>query len=239
MRSTILFILCLLCFGPLWAQTSLSKNKNVSKELTKTVEVVQPQNLILNNVSYTDVLRSGNTATEPVNTCKAAIKLDQTIGTVQSIVTQSIVNLIAQTPDAYYEWIDCSTGKTIPGESSQIYMPQQAGTYAVAITNAQGCQAISECYQVQSVGLVPNDFGNQIKVFPNPTSGSITVDLGGSFENVQAQVYTMTGIVVVDRTFPGFNNSFSLIIDDQPQGAYFVRLIDADGRMATLNIVKE
>lgn len=68
-------------------------------------------------------------------------------------------------------------GKAIPGAVEANYMPTESGTYAIKLTDINGCLASSENY---SISILANEELNpylQITAFPNPTQNEITLGL--------------------------------------------------------------
>jgi len=68
-------------------------------------------------------------------------------------------------------------GKAIPGAVEANYMPTESGTYAIKLTDINGCLASSENY---SISILANKELNpfmQITAFPNPTQNEITLGL--------------------------------------------------------------
>ena len=95
-------------------------------------------------------------------------------------VTQSGNQLTATNAGAgvTYQWVDCDNSNApVAGATSQVFDPTSNGNYAVEVTE-NGCSDISACFAISSIGIVENEFGSDLKVYPNPTNGAITIDVG-------------------------------------------------------------
>jgi PKD repeat protein len=93
---------------------------------------------------------------------------------------------------------------------------------------------------VQAPILSGIELANQqhnISLFPNPTKGNFTVDLGTSMEMVKATVSNTLGQVVVSQAYQS-TNKIDLNIDAEP-GVYFLQLETSNAVISTLKIVKE
>jgi hypothetical protein len=100
--------------------------------------------------------------------------------------------------------LDCpSTGVTflwymgptpISGATASTYTATQNGSYAVEITDANGCTAISNTVAVNSVGLAKNNASIQSNLYPNPSAGSLNIELHTSSADVfTVEVYNLVG----------------------------------------------
>ena len=76
------------------------------------------------------------------------------------------------------QWINCSTGQVISGETANSFIPQNSGNYA-AIINVGGCVDTSNCrYMLRSIkALKPSTVCDNIQISPNPTEDIISYTL--------------------------------------------------------------
>ncbi|HMI05983.1 MAG TPA: T9SS type A sorting domain-containing protein, partial [Flavobacterium sp.] len=117
-------------------------------------------------------------------------------------VAQSGNILLSNETNASYQWLDCGEAGEIPteitGQNQQGYTATQPGRYAVRVTNAVGCESISECFTVTEADLgtesqdIPK---NSILLFPNPASNKITLQT--SLQIAQITVVNMLGQIVL------------------------------------------
>lgn len=87
---------------------------------------------------------------------------------------------------------------------------------------------------VTNVHTISNDI--QLSVFPNPTSGDITLELGKSYDEVNIQVRSITGQQIFSKTL---ENVASTVVElGAAAGIYLVTVQTAVGQR-TLKVVKE
>lgn len=78
---------------------------------------------------------------------------------------------------ADYQWLDCDNNFTpIPGATNATYTPSANGDYALELT-VNGCVDTSDCVQITSIGLSENPPGDDLLVFPNPTTDIVNIML--------------------------------------------------------------
>jgi hypothetical protein len=85
-----------------------------------------------------------------------------------------------------------------------------------------------------SVSLVevPNSI---IKIFPNPTNGSITISLEEIMSIINLRLTNALGQVILTKNYESTNRiNFDL---DTPKGVYFLQ-VDIDGQVITKKILK-
>jgi uncharacterized delta-60 repeat protein len=78
-----------------------------------------------------------------------------------------------------YQWIDCSNGSApLTGDTLQQFVPQASGSYAVIVFE-DGCADTSVCIPVtiSTIGLQKVTGDRWFQVYPNPTSGWLTISL--------------------------------------------------------------
>ena len=91
-------------------------------------------------------------------------------------------------------------------------------------------------YTVNSVGVLENNFGNTLTVYPNPTNGELSIDLSSNYNNVSVIVSYVLGQVVHNQNF---SNSSLLQLHIQGEaGLYFIEVRSGD-KKAILKVMKE
>ncbi|WP_100804238.1 T9SS type A sorting domain-containing protein [Ulvibacter sp. MAR_2010_11] len=78
---------------------------------------------------------------------------------------------------------------------------------------------------------------NQIRLYPNPSTDLITIDLGAEFENADASIYSVLGEKLKQVNYKA-TSGFSMSISNLKSGAYFVIVTLPNGG-ARLKLVKE
>jgi len=161
--------------------------------------------------------------------------LNLTINTVDSSVTQVGILLTADETGATYQWLDCPVMTIINGSTNQSYTATANGEYAVIVTN-NGCSDTSACYTVIGAGIIENDFGNQLRLYPNPTDGDFSIDLGGTFNAVTITMTDLSGKLIQSKTY---NESQLLNLKiEEPAGVYLIKIESGD-KKAVIRLVKE
>lgn len=104
------------------------------------------------------------------------------------------------------------------------------GVVSVIETNADGCIAVSVEYQVNVDACVGNKEGAiaGIRIFPNPASSTIRVQLGmASDKQQQARILSLSGVEMFTWMIPAGVSITSADIHDLPAGIYQLEIIDA------------
>ena len=176
----------------------------------------------------------------PVNGCDSIAVLDLTItNTINTSVSfVNNVTLQANLNNANYQWIACATDLPVAGATNQQFTPTTNGTYCVEVSQGV-CTDTSVCFFINSVGLEEiTAFNEALSVYPNPTNGAITIDLGGkSYTSVEVNILNAVGQLIETDNFEN-TIQCELAIKDAP-GVYFVEVI-ADGRLnARLKVIKQ
>ena len=99
------------------------------------------------------------------------------------------------------------------------------------------CVDTSECVEISVASIIENNFGTDLKFFPNPTSGQVTFDLGDFHQDIYVTAKNLGGQVVSIDEF-NLARTFSFEIEG-PEGLYIVEIRTADGKKAILKLIKQ
>lgn len=112
---------------------------------------------------------------------------------------------------SFYQWF--YNGTSIPGASSNSYVPTQGGSYTVQVLSANGCMGESDAFAVVGV----DEYLINLSIYPNPTSGKITLSSDNSIEQIQLfnSIGQMESVALT-------NNQLDL--SDLPEGIYFLAI---------------
>lgn len=212
---------------------------------------------IINSTSSTDTQMAcdsytwldGNTYTSNNNTatyllsntlaCDSLITLDLTIDSLDSSVSQEGELLSANEIGATYQWLQCPEMTPISGATNQSYTATANGDYAVIVTNDNLCSETSTCYTVTtivtSIGASENEFGNNLQLFPNPTNGAFSIDMGKNYKRVEITILDLNGKLILSNTFD--NSQFLNLELKEPAGVYLLN-IEAGNKKAVIRLVK-
>lgn len=132
--------------------------------------------------------------TQTVNGCDSIITLNLTITSTDTSVNQNGNTLTSNQNGASYQWINCDNQMPISGANTQSFTPGMSGNYSVQIQNGI-CFDTSSCYSVTLVNI-PELEKNSITLYPNPTTGKVTIDPGRVYNNVWVRVMDARGKIV-------------------------------------------
>jgi hypothetical protein len=137
---------------------------------------------------------------------------------------------------AAYQWLDCNNGfAVIPGATSQTYTAEANGNYAVQITQG-ACTDTSACVTITTVGIVENSFGDKLLIYPNPTNGNFSIDLGAIYDNPLILITDVSGNIIESKA-TSQSQVLNLFIKE-PAGIYIVS-VQAGDKKAVIRLVKQ
>jgi uncharacterized repeat protein (TIGR03803 family) len=127
---------------------------------------------------------------------------------------------VNQSSGATYQWVNCNTGySVITGATNQSYTPTINGSYAVIVTmNGTGCSATSTCVNITNAGVNDVAANNQFRIYPNPSSDYITVDIP---EKAKLEIINIEGQVI--KTINNDNILTKIDIRNLTGGIYIIR----------------
>ncbi len=178
---------------------------------------------------YTDTLIT-------VSGCDSIIVLNLMVHTIDTSITVSGGDVLtANESDAQYQWLQ--SDNIIDGATSQSYTVTETGSYAVVITK-NNCVDTSGYYNIQIVtGVSDISFGSGIAVYPNPTKGAVTVNLGAEYQVIYVRLYTISGKLVSINEYNS-RREIDYQIDGE-KGVYFLHISSDKGEQARIKVMKE
>ena len=179
-----------------------------------------------------DVITSTQTLYVYVTTgsCSDENSFDVTIfPTPINTVTINANTLQSDEIGATFQWLDCDNGNApIAGAISQSFTPTANGSYAVVITK-NGCTSTSLCTAITTLNI--NEYQvNNIKIYPNPTKGSFTIETESIGKNYS--ITNVLGEVVFQSTIK--QKQTAIDISTYPNGLY---LLNIEGE--TVKLIKQ
>jgi hypothetical protein len=179
--------------------------------------------------TYQDTVFSGGA-------CDSIYTINLTINTANTSVTASSTMLMANATGATYQWVDCNNGNApISGETSSTFAPVVNGSYAVEVTE-NSCTMLSTCFNFVLSSVNSVAFSHNLSVYPNPTRGTFTVDLGAAYDNVAISITDINGKTVY-QTRANQTNLVALELD-QPAGIYFVS-VTSESKHTVIKLIKQ
>lgn len=144
-------------------------------------------------------------------------------------ITQSNDTLFSS-PAVAYQWWSTDSG-IIAGATNSYYIPTQAGSYFVVVTDTVGCNGPSNSIVISSVNELATG-SSQLAIFPNPNGGIFIITLNHPVKEYSLHVINALGQTVASwqsssRFVSGGNGQFKFDVDlgDAPAGLYVVELI--------------
>ena len=130
------------------------------------------------------------------------------------------------------------------GVSGNTFIPSLAGvgTHYVVYSYADSCSVISLdstmiVVQPCAVGIDENASLNGVKIFPNPTNGLVTIDLGNHKGTVNYSISTIEGRIVNSKNNV-ITSNINIDLTNEGNGVYILKLEDATSSK-TYKLLKE
>ncbi|GAB2723962.1 hypothetical protein GCM10011495_03810 [Hymenobacter frigidus] len=134
-------------------------------------------------------------------------------------------------PGATYQFY--LNGVVIAGATNATYTATQNGSYTVVVTNATGCASlpsapVSTVVTAARAGLS----AAELTVYPNPTTGRLTVTLSGSHSRAQLVVYNALGQEMLTGTMAASATTCELDLTTLATGVYVLKVTSTEGSVA-------
>jgi hypothetical protein len=165
------------------------------------------------------------------------ITLHLTINKVSDLSTiSSGPTITANNENATYQWLDCDQNYAIiPGETGPSFTASVNGNYAVQLSE-NNCVDTSACVAITTVSIIDNSFTDHFTIYPNPTTGQLSITFDAVQEDLNVSLFTLDGMLLENRTAKNTTNlSFEITA---PAGIYLLRMSNQN-QQATVRVVKE
>ncbi len=91
-------------------------------------------------------------------------------------------------------------------------------------------------YSFSTVGIIETEFDNGLLLYPNPTEGDLSIDLGSTYETVTLNLTDINGTLIRSNAY---NNCQLLDMRlKEPAGVYLL-IVEAEEKKAVIRLVKE
>jgi hypothetical protein len=208
---------------------STSLNVIPQNKRTQTIQLCTGQTYTIGNHTYTTNGTYYDTLVS-FKGCDSIVITNLSIGNpiLNTQVTYLDSTLISSASGVTYQWLDCNNNLApIPGETSSSFYVTQNGKYAVQLTSIScpGVTAISDCIEVNYLGLSSSTIFDLVKLYPNPNNGYFYIET----EEYNAITYEITdlqgrllqtSLLTAEKT--------TLDIHSFAAGTYLVRLIKGE-----------
>lgn len=122
------------------------------------------------------------------NDCEASTQTTVELHPLPETPTINFDGIILSTVEGTaYQWF--LNDVPIEGANDQVYTPLENGFYSVFVTNADGCSALSEVFDLNNLGIGYQKLQG-ITVYPNPTSGILMIRIDQSFHSFRSMEFT-------------------------------------------------
>lgn len=170
-----------------------------------------------NSGSYIDTIQNSNG-------CDSIVTLNLTINSYNTGVTQNGFTLTSNQIGGNYQWFDCSNGfSPIPGAVNRSYTATSNGDYSVEV-GMSNCIDTSGCYTILGVGIEKVESSLKFNVYPNPTSGFVTLECGTSLLNETLSVYNINGKKIHEEQIS--SNGIKIDLRRFSKGIYYISILD-------------
>jgi len=177
-----------------------------------------------------------NIAGGAANMCDSLVTLDLTINTINSSITQAGTLLTADEVGASYQWVDCDNANApIALATNASYTVTSNGNYAVEIT-VGSCTDLSACVNVNSVEVSENSFSNKLTVYPNPTNGNFSIDLGEGHKIVTITITDVVGKVIQSKQHI---QTQLLNLKLEAKAGIYLLVVESETKKSVIRLVKE
>jgi hypothetical protein len=166
--------------------------------------------------------------------CDSLLVVRLTLNRINTMVSMNGNTLTAEEPDALYQWLNCDQGyAAISGETGRELRLARQGNYAVAITK-NACTDTSECSMLSPTGQAWLSMP-VFRLFPNPVSGILHVQVSGLHGDLHARLMDLSGRQIeMMHGNREISQSFRI---NQTAGFYLLQLFDDRGNGSTFKIL--
>jgi len=159
-------------------------------------------------------------------------------GTVDICSGQSVTLQASTDVSQTYQWI--RNGTNIAGATASSYNTKKAGSYKVLITKTTtGCSKTSAATKVVVTTCIVSEIkspGNQIKIYPNPSSGNFNIAIPSNNGKYSLSVFDGEGNLIGSSRV--ISKDFSFGSELKP-GVYLVQVRNGNTILFKEKIVKE
>ena len=180
------------------------------------------QNIILDTTQNVYVMVSNSSG------CKA---LSDTVNvTWHPLPTKPVITVVGNDTLIYSTNLNLQwyyNGSGIGGANDTIYVAQNNGNYFVQVVDTFGCVNNSDTVAVILLGI-ENSGENKVFIYPNPTTGKITVNLNMEDHTIKSvSVINLLGEVLMSKQLVGKETRVEFDLVHFAEGVYYIRM-DAD-----------
>ena len=158
-----------------------------------------------------------------------------TVNAVDVTTNVSGFTITSNSATGTYQWMDCDIPSIIAGEMSNSYTATANGNYAVIVAD-NGCVDTSECVDITIFEIVEFEFDDEISIYPNPTSGILTIDMVTNNEAMLLTIYDANAKLINTHTVSG--QIFTIDLSEFEKGVYVITL-SVNNKQAIFKVIRE
>ena len=136
-----------------------------------------------------------------------------------------------------YLW-DFGDGST-SSEQNPVHLYESTGTFIITLRATGPCGTDIHTDTMLSaytgIGAI-NEF-TSLEVYPNPTTGKVSINMGEIQQGVHVKISNALGQVLLNKAF-GSSRMVQVSVDGKP-GMYFLEITTADGKSGMVKVIKE
>lgn len=141
-------------------------------------------------------------------------------------IVQNGGTLSTSTSYASYQWKNGNVA--IPGAVNPTFTPTANGSYAVAVTDNNGCLGLSLPYPVTTVSVEATNSTGNIRIYPIPAADYVLLDTRNEVP-AKIELLDRLGRNSDSKCVHMSAGAYRIDLSDHPSGVYFLRLTMADG----------
>ena len=127
-----------------------------------------------------------------------------------------------------YQWF--FDNDYISDADKPVYVAGKSGDYALQVTDTNGCTTLSNSVQITITGFGEIDETDLLKLYPNPFSNNIYLELNSSPGIKTVELYDLSGRKIFSQFISGLYTDYLLLsFPELPAGAYYMRIGDGEG----------
>jgi len=145
-----------------------------------------------------------------------------------------ISDLLVANRAGTYQWYGPPAYTLIPGATGQTYHPSVLGQYYCVLDSANCPSGASNIITISLLG-VPNTSMADVKIYPNPTTGIITLDWGTKMATMNVDIYTILGQGIRHNEMNN-QSHYNMDLSALPNGNYYLVLRNNEGSINTVKV---
>lgn len=137
-------------------------------------------------------------------------------------------------PASGYQWY--FEGSPVPGATTQVHIPDDAGVYSVEVHDLEGCVSSSESFSITPVTGSEEALSQMVRMYPNPVKNLLTIENPGRKRKIFMTMVDAAGRTIHKNEIV---QEVQLIdLSSLPKGAYTI-IIRGGNQSASWKLVKE